>query len=181
MSLIMFANKVVEKLGTEWRRSLLRAKAKKCGTNCNVYGKIYHINPNVVFGDDVHIYPGVQFFGDGEIIVGNNVHIGNDTLIYASKAEGITIGDNTQIAAHSYIIDCNHGTKGDRLIMEQKNECAPIHIGSDVWLGANVVVIKGANISDGAIIGAMALVNSNIEEKGIAVGIPAKVIKYRKE
>ena len=57
--------------------------------------------------------------------------------------------------------------------MEQKNECAPIHIGSDVWLGANVVVIKGANISDGAIIGAMALV--------IAVGIPAKVIKYRKE
>ena len=65
--------------------------------------------------------------------------------------------------------------------MEQKNECAPIHIGSDVWLGANVVGIKGANISDGAIIGAMALVNSNIEEKGIAVGIPAKVIKYRKE
>ena len=89
------------------------------------------------------------------------------------------IGKNVQIAAQSYIIDTNHGIKKGTLIKAQQNESAPINIGEDVWIAANVVILKGVNIADGAVIGANALVNSDIPKEGIAVGVPAKVIKYR--
>jgi acetyltransferase-like isoleucine patch superfamily enzyme len=52
-------------------------------------------------------------------------------------------------------------------------------IGEDVWVAAGCKIILGAKIGNGAVIGAMSLVNSEIESYGIAVGIPAKVIEYR--
>lgn len=57
----------------------------------------------------------------------------------------------------------------------------PTVIGSDVWLGANVVVKQGVTIGDGAVIGANAVVTRDIPPYAIAVGIPAKVKSYRFE
>lgn len=182
MGIVLFIDKLIEKIGIEWRKLVFEKKARRCGDNVAVYGKIYHVNPNVYVGNDVKIHPGVQFFGDGDIVIGDNVSIGNYTIIYSSKdGGGVRIGDNTQIAAQSYIIDMNHGTKKGELIRNQKNESSPISIGADVWIAANVVVLKGVTIENGAVIGANALVNSNIQMDAIAVGTPAKVIKYRKE
>ena len=52
-------------------------------------------------------------------------------------------------------------------------------IGNDVFIGANVTVIDGVNICDGAVIGAGAVVVDDIPSYAIAVGVPAKVVKYR--
>lgn len=52
-------------------------------------------------------------------------------------------------------------------------------IGNDVFIGANVTVIDGVTIGDGAVIGAGAVVVHDIPPYGIAVGVPAKVVKYR--
>jgi len=52
-------------------------------------------------------------------------------------------------------------------------------IGNDVWIGTNAVVLRGVNIGDGAVIGANAVVTKDIPPFAIAVGVPAKVIKYR--
>lgn len=52
-------------------------------------------------------------------------------------------------------------------------------IGNDVFIGANVTVLDGAKIADGAVIGAGAVVVNDIPPYAIAVGVPAKVIKYR--
>lgn len=52
-------------------------------------------------------------------------------------------------------------------------------IGSDVWIGANVVVLRGVTIGDGAIVGANAVVTKDIPPYSIAGGIPAKVIRPR--
>ena len=92
---------------------------------------------------------------------------------------GVHIGDNTVIAAQTYIIDCDHGIKAKELIQKQKNTVKEIFIGKDVWIGANVTVLKCSYIEDGAIIGAKSLVKGKIEKNVIAVGIPAKEIKRR--
>ena len=52
-------------------------------------------------------------------------------------------------------------------------------IGNDVWIGANVTVLKGVKIGNGAIIGAGSVVTKDILSYAIAVGVPAKVVKYR--
>ena len=52
-------------------------------------------------------------------------------------------------------------------------------IGNDVWIGANVVVLRGVTIGDGAIIAANAVVTKDVPPYSIAGGIPAKVIRPR--
>ncbi len=54
-----------------------------------------------------------------------------------------------------------------------------IIIGNDVWIGANVIILPGVNIGDGAIIAAGAVVTKSVEPYAVVGGIPAKVIKYR--
>lgn len=62
-----------------------------------------------------------------------------------------------------------------RTIEEHK----PVTIGNDVFIGTNVTILDGVSIGDGAVIGAGAVVTKDIPPYAIAVGVPAKVIKYR--
>ena len=68
------------------------------------------------------------------------------------------------------------------MIREQEDDVAEngIFIGNDVWIAARCVILKGAKINDGAVIGAQSLVNCEIPANAIAVGTPVKVIGYRK-
>ena len=54
-------------------------------------------------------------------------------------------------------------------------------IGHDVWIGHGAVVLPGVRIGDGAVIGAGAVVSRDIPEYAVAVGVPARVIRYRFE
>lgn len=60
-------------------------------------------------------------------------------------------------------------------------EFQQVTVGNDVWIGTRVIVMGGLTIGDGAIIGAGSIVTKDIPPYAIAVGIPAKVIKYRFE
>lgn len=55
----------------------------------------------------------------------------------------------------------------------------PIVIGNDVWIGANVVILPGVKIGDGAVLAAGAVVTKDVEPYAIVGGVPAKIIKYR--
>lgn len=59
------------------------------------------------------------------------------------------------------------------------NEHAEVQIGNDVFIGANVFVKDGVKIGNGAVIGAGAVVVKDIPDYAVAVGVPAKVIKFR--
>lgn len=153
----------------------------KKGSNLKIIGEpIYCRNRNVTLGDNVHLYPGVTFFGNGPIVVGNNVKIGNNVVINAMSEKGIEIKDYTIIAAQTYIIDNNHRISKSGLIQNQGFDSQPVTIGEDVWIGASCVIGKGSIINKGAVIGANSFVNGEIEEYAIAVGSPAKIIEYRK-
>ncbi|MDY6060032.1 MAG: acyltransferase [Candidatus Fimenecus sp.] len=141
----------------------------------SIVGDITVINRNIKLGHNVTIYPNVMFWGDGEIVIGDNVDIGNGTVIYASKTGGVTIGNNTNIAAQCYIIDMDHGIKDGELICNQENTVEKVTIGSDCWIAAGCKVLKGSHIKDGTVIGALSLVKGEIPENAIAFGIQAKV------
>lgn len=56
-----------------------------------------------------------------------------------------------------------------------------INIGNDVWIGAGASILRkeGLVIGDGAVIGAGAVVTKSVPPYAIAVGVPARIIKYR--
>lgn len=115
---------------------------------------------------------------------GGFIDIGNDALIddncYISAQDRITIGDHTMIAAYSFITDFNHGFSQRNLPMNaQKCETKPVRIGDDVWIGAHVVILPGVTIGKGSIIGAGSVITKSLKSYSVAVGNPAKVIRYR--
>lgn len=155
-------------------------KLEKYGSNVQILGKIFIMNPNVIIEDDVVLYPGVSFLGDGEIYIGKGVKIGQNCVISANKKGGIKIGDYTIIAAMNYIIDSNHNFNiPNELIQKSGMDTDAISIGSDVWIGTQCSILKGTKIENGSIIGANSVVNSDILSGLIAVGSPAKIIKQR--
>lgn len=95
---------------------------------------------------------------------------------YIQGMNGIRIGAGTIFASGVKIISANHSI--DKL--SGWEPCRPIEIGKHCWLASNVTVCPGVHIGDYAIIGANAVVTSDIPEKAIAVGVPAKVIRFRK-
>ncbi|MCE6991385.1 CatB-related O-acetyltransferase [Dyadobacter sp. CY323] len=58
-------------------------------------------------------------------------------------------------------------------------EYKPIIIGSDVWVGANVIVMDGVEVGHGSVIAAGAVVTRDVPPYAVVAGIPAKIIKYR--
>lgn len=180
MNLILLFDRVVNKIRRNYKKYVFKKKIGCVHDSFSLVGDVNLINTNIVLGKNVTIYPDVMFFGDGPIIIGDNVNIGNNTIIYSSKdGGGVTIGNNAMIAAQNYIIDMDHGISAGKLISAQHNNAAPVWIGEDVWLGANVTVLKGSRIGDGAVIGAKALVKGAVPEAAVAVGIPARVVKHR--
>lgn len=100
----------------------------------------------------------------------NNAIVGN----YCSIAPGVKLGQ----AEHSKDFYTTSQLISKDLIHHSLNKEKTI-IGNDVWLGANVVVLQGVKIGDGAIIGANAVVTKDIPDYAIAVGVPAQIIDYR--
>jgi len=140
-------------------------------------------------GKSVTLDPNLQI-NAGNIIIGDYTYIGPGR-ISGLLGSTITICKFTSIAANIQIIGALHNSyitnyNFSRLLPleERKNHSdgisrGDIVIGNDVWIGINVIILSGITIGDGAIVGAGAVVTKDIPPYAIAVGVPAKVIKYR--
>lgn len=117
------------------------------------------------------------------IEIGNNVQINDNVHIGAVCS--IKIGNNVLIASRVFISDHNHGNYNNKVAFEyniapadRKISYEKINIEDNVWIGEGVCILKGVTIGRGSIIGANSVVTKNISDYSIAVGIPARVIKY---
>ncbi|MEV9594168.1 CatB-related O-acetyltransferase [Aliarcobacter butzleri] len=102
---------------------------------------------------------------------------------FCSIANGCYIGlweHNTDVSTHSFYLYEHSGHFVSGYKNYNKDEIETV-IGHDVWVGANVVIMKGVKIGNGAIIGASAVVTKDVPAYSVVVGNPAKVIKYRYE
>lgn len=136
----------------------------------------------------------------GEVIIGNNVHLGGVTFISRNKIE---VKDDVTMAWGIVIYDHNsHSVFWD----ERKNDneqCykdyiehngnnvfnkdwstvvnKPILIESKVWIGFDVTILKGVTIGEGAVVGAKSVVTKDVEAWTVVAGNPAVVVKYLPE
>ena len=103
--------------------------------------------------------------------IGKNVNIMNGALMMS--AGGITIEDNVRIAANVQLISNNHDPY-DRYVIT----CKPILIKEGAWIGAGASILPGVTVGKYAIVGANSVVSKDIPDYAVAVGTPAKVVKY---
>jgi acetyltransferase-like isoleucine patch superfamily enzyme len=116
---------------------------------------------------------------NGDIILGDNANFGPNCQIFS--ANKVEFGKNALIASYSYFVGGTHNFDStDKSPLEQGRKAIGINIGDNIWVGAGVCVQDGVSIGRDCIIGTSAVVNSNIPDYSIAVGIPARVIKNRR-
>ena len=107
------------------------------------------------------------------ITVGKNVFI-NMGCKFQDQG-GIFIGDGALIGHNVVLATLNHAmSPEDRSSMI----LAPIHIGKQVWIGANATILPGVTIGDGAIVAAGAVVTKDVPENTIVGGVPAVVLRH---
>jgi acetyltransferase-like isoleucine patch superfamily enzyme len=105
-------------------------------------------------------------------------HIKSDTFIDSSG--GVTIGRYFHTGRGLTIFSTAHRYKDAGAIpYDSRTLELPVSIGDFVWCGANVTILPGVTIGDGAIIGAGSVVTREVPPLAVVAGNPAKVIAYR--
>lgn len=132
-------------------------------------------------GKQITIQEGCTFKYPDQIAIDDFSKIGQDCFIVGLG--GLEIGKYSLIGAGTKIVTTLHEyTDTSKPMYFQGLSTEQVIIGEDVWLGFNVIVLGGSRIGKGSIIGASAVVTGKeIPEYSICAGIPAKVIKSRKE
>jgi acetyltransferase-like isoleucine patch superfamily enzyme len=142
------------------------------------------IRNNVSIGFSARISRGVVVSAPNQMIIGNNVSIGPNSLIlvdgsigsYSLLSFGVLLvgrNDHKYKAAGELISLSSWGGR------ENLNDSEKIHLGKDVWIGAGAIIVGPATIGNGSIIGAGSVVVSDIPECSIFAGNPARFIGNR--
>ena len=149
---------------TEKRAAILKEILGEFGENGRIQGPI-------AFHYGKHTKIGKNFFANFNFTVQDDAQV--------------TIGDNCNFGPNVTIVTPVHP-----LIPEERNAlyapdgtprrlcwAKPVHIGSDCWFGANVVVCPGVTIGEGCVIGAGSVVTRDIPAHSFAAGVPCRVIR----
>ena len=117
---------------------------------------------------------------NGDIIVDDNANLGFNCEAYS--ASRVRIGKNVLLAAYVYLVGgTHHFNRTDTPILFQERSSQGIEVDDNAWLGAHAVVFDGVKIGKECIIGAGAVVNKDVPDWKIAVGVPAKVVQDRRD
>jgi virginiamycin A acetyltransferase len=118
--------------------------------------------------------------GTGDVIVGEGTIINSGCVLYTGH--GIRIGRKCAIAANCTFASTNHAYHRRDLPITQQGflpSKGGIVLGDDVWIGANCVLLDGANIGDGCVVAAGSIVRGKLEPYGIYGGTPLRKIGER--
>lgn len=149
----------------------------KLGPHCNFE---YNVILRATDGGSIHIGSGTSIgrgakviSHGGQLSIGDDVYIGDGSIIVCR--DKIHLGSDSLVAEYVVIRDQDHETS-TRPIRSAGFKSSPIQIGRDVWIGCKATILRGVTVGDGAVVGAHALVRSDVPAGKLAVGVPAHVV-----
>lgn len=170
------------------RRFYYKFRLKSLGKSSIIDVGVYLIGPkNISIGSFTWLDTGVKLEATlGEIQIGSRCHVGSYAVL--GSREPIIVSDFVGIASGVHIYSNSETPKAG---LHMSGPMVPetmkafhskkIHIGKDAVVGTNSVLLPGASLGEGAILGALSLLNKPIPEWEIWLGIPAKKIKSREK
>lgn len=133
-------------------------------------------------GENSEIRPYCSIVGTRQIIIGKNVIIPGDTYLVANPCDNtakIIIEDNVLFGPRVAVYCSTHNFSDPTIpIKNQGYSNKTTRIKSGAWIGINSVILPGVTIGKNAVIGANSIVNKDIPDHAVAVGAPARVIRY---
>lgn len=113
------------------------------------------------------------------VIMGKQCDIGAYTIL--TSIGGIILGDAVLIAGNCYIGGGRYklDDPATPVMRQEVYSRGPVRIGDGTWVGASVTILDGVTIGKGCVIGAGALVTKDIPDYAVAIGSPARVVRYR--
>ena len=141
---------------TEARDKVLRELFGSAGKNLSIKpGFLCDLGVNIHVGDGFLTNYNVTILDMAPVTIGNNVWIGPNVGLFA-------VAHPMEAAGRQQLLGI----------------ARPITIGNSVWIGGNSVVVMGVTLGDNAVIGAGSVVTYDIPANAVAVGNPARVIRY---
>lgn len=129
-------------------------------------------------GSNVRIGSTAYFFGDGELVVGDDVWIGANSYICPAGSAKIEIGSHVDVGPQVMIITGSH--KIDRLGAHIGGEgyTDTVRIGDGCWVGAGAKLLPGVSLSGKTVVAAGAVVAKGVYPTCVLLaGVPASVRK----
>ncbi len=143
----------------------------------SVRGSVIAIGANSVIDSFVKIKPPG---GSGDVRIGHDSTINSGCVIYSGN--GVVIGDHVAVAANCVFAPANHEFRDARLLIREQGfrpGKGGIIVEDDVWIGAGCVLLDGAVVRRGCVIGAMSLVRGELAAFGIYGGNPLRKLGQR--
>ena len=163
--------------------------------SATIHHQDLQLGSNIFIGDRVRIFEDVC---SGAVELAERVYLHNDVCIQTGNGGSLQIASDTHIQprcqfwAYGASIQIGRGVQiapncafylGDRHrradAPRDASGATDIIVEDDVWLGHGAVILSGTRIGRGAVIGSGAVVDRDIEDGAIVVGVPARVIGTR--
>lgn len=151
------------------------------------YGRMIRPPSTLVIGDGTIFEGVINSDREGSVVrIGSNTFVGNSSFITADRIE---IGNDVLISWGCTIVDHNsHAISWDDRANDvrdyyagrknwSKVVTAPISIRDRAWIGFGVIILKGVEIGEGAIVASGSVVTKNVAANTIVGGNPARVIR----
>jgi acetyltransferase-like isoleucine patch superfamily enzyme len=141
---------------------------------------LIHIGDETIVGPGVSLSagmaPGQIMPTDPVVSIGSRCLIGRGSHIVGHWE--VVLGDDIQTGPYVYITDQNH-TYIDPVepIGRQWPTEAAVRIGSGSWVGANAVILPGAQIGEHVVVAAGAVVRGDIPDRCVVAGVPARIVR----
>lgn len=155
------------------------------GKNVRIHSRASIYCPeNISIGNNVRIDDFSIIIATGKVEIGDFVHIPN--FCYLGATYGVVMEDFVTLAPGVKIFTSNDDYHGDKLtnptIPSQftGGRFGPVELKKHVIIGAGSVIFPDCRVNEGVSVGALSLVNTDLEPWGIYCGIPARRIKERK-
>lgn len=166
---------------TQLRRILFRAMCRQAGHDIRIASDVVLKHPETFeLGDSVFIGAQTMIQGrfDGTCRIGNHVWIGPHSYF---DARNLVMEDYVGWGPGAKVLGSSHtGSPLDRPIISTELVIKPVIIGYGADIGTNATILPGVHVGAHSMVGAGAVVTESIPEYAVAVGVPARIVRFRK-